>query len=87
MHRELIFLDGFNPGLAWYNLDIREQHGLFYFVFDQKLQYSIKTGYRTDEIPTTERLFEEFVTENSLDVHPLGIEPRTLGLRGPCSAN
>jgi hypothetical protein len=52
-------------------LDTREQHSLFYFIFDAKIPYDIKEGYRTDEIPTAIRLFEEFVTTNSHDVDTL----------------
>lgn len=64
-----------NPSVAWYKLDIHEQRLLFYFLFEQKLAYSIKDGYRTAEIPTAARLFEEFVIENSVSVETGGFEP------------
>lgn len=65
-----------NPYQAWINLDLLEQRRLFYFIFDTKLPYSYKEGYRTKEIPTVIRLFEEFATSNTHDVEMRGIEPR-----------
>lgn len=64
-----------NPYPAWKKLEIQEQHGLFFFIFNQKLAYSQKGGYRTAEIPTAAGLFEDFVTSNSSLVEMGGIEP------------
>jgi DNA invertase Pin-like site-specific DNA recombinase len=57
-----------SPYEVWNILDPKEQHQLFYFIFEQKIPYDINEGYRTDEIPTAVRLFEEFVSTNPLDV-------------------
>ena len=64
-----------NPSDAWEKLDVREKHKLFFFVFERKLAYSIKTGYRTNEITTAARLFEDFVVQNSQKVETGGVEP------------
>ncbi len=64
-----------SPYKVWKDLDVIEQHSLFYFIFDTKIPYDIKEGYRTDSIPTAIRLFEEFATANSCDVEMGGIEP------------
>ncbi len=64
-----------NPYDVWEKLDVREQQNLFYFVFDQKIPYDLKEGYRTDRIPCATRLFSEFVGINTLDVEMPGIEP------------
>lgn len=57
-----------SPYVIWKKLDVHEQHRLFYFIFDEKLPYDIKEGYRTDKIPQAIRLFEEFVVQNPFDV-------------------
>jgi len=64
-----------SPYNAWQKLEVKEQQGLFYFIFDEKLPYDKNTGYRTEKIPTAIRLFEEFATANPLDVEMPGIEP------------
>ena len=53
---------------------IREAQKLFHFIFLDKLPYSKKTGYRTDNLPSATRLFEEFVSTNSQDVEMGRIE-------------
>ncbi|MEK7088776.1 MAG: recombinase family protein [Patescibacteria group bacterium] len=63
-----------SPYKAWINLDLLEQRRLFYFIFDTKLPYSQKEGYRTNEVPTAIRLFEEFATTNPSDVEMGEIE-------------
>ena len=65
------------PYNAWKIIGIEERHELFYFVFDDKLTYHPKTGYRTAEIPTAARLFEDFVVSNSASVDHTGFEPVT----------
>jgi len=47
----------------------------FYFIFEKKLLYSKNEGYRTAEIPSAIRLFEDFATSNTHDVEMTGIEP------------
>jgi site-specific DNA recombinase len=64
-----------SPYDIWVSLDAREKQEVFFFVFDEKLAYSKKAGYRTDNLPSAIRLFEEFVTTNSHDVEMGGIEP------------
>ena len=64
-----------NPSDTWEALGVREKQKLFFFIFEKKLAYSIKDGYRTDEIPTAARLFEDFVVQNTLTVEMGGIEP------------
>lgn len=64
-----------NPITIWDLLDVREQHRLFYFIFDEKLPYDLENGYRTADLPTAVRLFEEFVAPNSTDVDHTGFEP------------
>jgi hypothetical protein len=58
-------------------MEMEERHELFFFVFDEKLVYDRESGYRTADIPTAARVFEEFVIENSYSVHPKGFEPLT----------
>lgn len=64
-----------SPYTVWKHLDIFEQHKLFFFIFEEKLAYSKKAGYRTDNLPSAARLFEDFVDSNSSDVEVPGIEP------------
>ena len=70
-----------SPYNAWRNLGIKEQHELFYFIFDEKLRYNQKTGYRTNDKPQFVRLFEQFATQEPLDVDPTGFEPVTSTLQ------
>ena len=64
-----------SPYDIWITLDTREQQSLFYFIFEKKLLYSRNEGYRTAEIPSAIRLFEEFVTSDTQDVEMGGNEP------------
>lgn len=64
-----------SPYEIWESVDVREQQKLFFFIFDDKLLYSKKAGYRTDNLPCAVRLFEDFVTSNSQDVEMARIEP------------
>ena len=64
-----------SPYKIWSSVDTREQQKLFYFIFDERLSYSKKAGYRTDNLPSAVRLFEDFVISNSQDVEMAGIEP------------
>lgn len=64
-----------NPCSVWQSLGLVEQHRLFYFIFEDKLPYNQKTGYRTDKIPCAIRLFEDFAVARPQDVEMGGIEP------------
>ena len=64
-----------NPYKAWQKIDLKEQHGLFYFIFDEKLPYDLKEGYRTAKTPTAVKLFEEFLAISTPYVDRTGIEP------------
>ncbi len=68
-------------------MPVREQHELFFFIFDAKLTYSKKDGYRTAETPTAARLFEGFAAVDSSTVDRTGFEPATLSLQMRCSTN
>ena len=70
-----------SPYTVWQKLSLQEQRGLFFFIFDEKLAYDPKEGYRTAEIRTAAKLFEEFVVSNSDYVDPTGIEPVTSSLQ------
>ena len=68
-------------------LPVREQHELFFFIFDKKLVYIKNQGYRTSEMPTAARLFEDFATVDSSNVDPSGFEPLTSSLQMKRSTN
>ena len=64
-----------SPYKVWHSVDVHEKQKLFYFIFLERLPYSKKAGYRTDNLPSAARLFEEFVSTNSHDVEMAGVEP------------
>ncbi len=64
-----------SPYKVWHSVGVTERQKLFHFIFLDKLPYSKKAGYRTDNLPSAVRLFEDFVTSNSQDVEMAGIEP------------
>lgn len=64
-----------SPYSVWQNMSVVEQHSLYYFIFEEKLRYNQFTGYRTEKSPNAIRLFEDFVSKNTLDVEMAGIEP------------
>lgn len=64
-----------SPYEIWNSVDVLEKHRLYFFIFEEKLAYSKKEGYRTDNLPSAVRLFEEFACTNSHDVEMGGIEP------------
>ena len=64
-----------SPYKIWESVDVLEKQRLFFFIFDEKLPYSKKAGYRTDKLPCAVRLFEDFVTSNTRDVEMARIEP------------
>jgi site-specific DNA recombinase len=53
------------PDVAWEKFDVFEKQKLFFFLFQEKLTYSIKDGYQTAKIPYAARLFEDFATETT----------------------
>lgn len=65
-----------SPYIIWQKLGMKERHELFYFIFEAKLPYNLKTGYQTSKIRSYASLFEQFTTQNTMDVEMLGIEPR-----------
>jgi site-specific DNA recombinase len=76
-----------NPYSIWKTMGIEEQHDLFFFIYDSKLIYHPKEGYRTAKTSTAARLFEDFAAANSDDVDRTGFEPATLSLQMRCSTN
>ncbi len=64
-----------SPYKIWITLDTKEKQNLFYFIFENKLKYSVEEGYRTNKIPSAVRLFEEFSTLETPYVEKTGIEP------------
>ncbi len=64
-----------SPYGVWQKLEAAEKQRLFFFLFEDKLSYSKLEGFRTANIPTATRLFEDFVVSNSALVDPTGIEP------------
>ncbi len=57
-----------NPLAIWESVDVLEKHRLFFFLFEAKLPYTKNEGYRTGDLLSTTRLFEEVATANSQDV-------------------
>lgn len=68
-----------SPLKYWVSLDVREQHRLFFFIFEEKLHYDLENGYRTTEIPSAATLFETFAALGSTDVEMAGVEPACNG--------
>ena len=64
-----------NPYAIWKSVGIAEQQQLFFFLFEGRLPYSQKTGYRTDVVPSAAMLFEDFAGQTTQDVEMGGIEP------------
>lgn len=64
-----------SPYAVWKKLELDEQQKLFFFIFEEKLWYDRKEGYRTDKIQSYTRLFESFATSKSDDVDLGGIGP------------
>ena len=64
-----------SPYVVWESLGLEDKQRLFYFIFEEKLPYSLKEGYRTDKIPSAIRLFEQFALKNTDDVEMGGVEP------------
>lgn len=76
-----------NPYREWDKGDLEHKRLVLRMVFSKSLECDLKQGVGTAELSLPIKVFEQIQPPNSSDVHPLGIEPRTLGLRGPCSAN
>ncbi|NQV13389.1 MAG: recombinase family protein [Parcubacteria group bacterium] len=64
-----------NPHKYWQKLEVGEKQKLFYFIFEQKLPYNQNEGYRTAGITSYTRLFEDFATQNPLNLEMAGVEP------------
>ncbi len=64
-----------NPYSVWEKMPVMEKHQLFFFLFEEKLAYSKKEGYRNDKLPYAVRVFEEFATSNSQDVEMVTLKP------------
>lgn len=64
-----------SPYSVWKNLHLAEQHQLFFFIFDKKIEYSKKEGYRNDKLPSAITLFEDFATSDCLDVEMVALKP------------
>jgi site-specific DNA recombinase len=67
-----------NPYKIWHVSSVEEKHRLFNFIFQQKLPYDIKYGYRTNKLSSSVRLFEQFATSNTQLVEMEGIEPSSI---------
>ena len=70
-----------SPYAVWQKVDVVEKRRLFFFLFEEKLTYDRKEGYRTGDSLSTTRLFEELMTADSALVDPTGIEPVTSSLQ------
>ena len=64
-----------NPYSIWEKLDVKEKQQLYYFIFEAKLPFSKTEGYRTAEIPSAIRLFEDFAAQNFPMVEMAGVKP------------
>lgn len=76
-----------SPYSVWKKMPVREQHELFFFLFDKKIVYIKNEGYRTSETPTAARLFEDFAAADSSNVDRTGFEPATSSLQMRRSTN
>jgi hypothetical protein len=63
-----------SPLSYWESVDVREQHRLFYFIFEEKLPYSKKDAYWTANSVSTTRIFEQLAVQNAPDVEVGRIE-------------
>jgi hypothetical protein len=74
-----------SPYSVWKKMPVLEQHELFFFIFDQKIVYSKIEGYRTAEMPTAARLFEDLAAVDSASVDSIGAQfeltPQKVSLR------
>ena len=66
-----------SPYSVWKKMELEERHELFFFIFDEKLVYDKENGYRTADLPTAAKLFEDFVLANNHNVDHSGLEPLT----------
>ena len=76
-----------SPYQLWETVSTAEKHNLFFFVFEEKLPYSKTEGYRTEEIPSGVKLFEEFGTPTTQHVDLRRFELLTFALQKRCSTN
>ncbi len=67
------------PYKAWKKVSNHEKKTLFYFMFNQKLPYDEKDGYRTAKKASYTMVFEDFATQSPYDVEMAGLNPRPGG--------
>jgi hypothetical protein len=60
-----------DPYKIWSKSDIEQKRKLFYFLFEENLEYLPGKGFRTPKKALPIRLFEEFNTADAEDVHLL----------------
>lgn len=64
-----------SPYKIWTSADIEQKQKLFYFIFEENIEYQPGIGFRTTKKCLPIRLFEEITTSDSVDVEMAGIEP------------
>ena len=62
-----------SPYKIWASSDIYQKQKLFYFIFEENIQYHPVEGFRTTKMSVPIRLFREIEHCNSLDVEMAGI--------------
>ena len=70
-----------SPYKIWASSDIYQKQKLFYFIFEENIQYHPVEGFRTTKMSMPIRLFREIEHCNSFDVDPTGLEPATSGMQ------
>ena len=73
------------PMDMWKKASALEKHRLYFFLFETRLPYTKNEGFRTADLASSTRIFEEFVDANSDAVDPCGFEPHTPSLQMRCS--
>ena len=76
-----------NPITIWEKVGAVEKQRLYFFLFEARLPYTKGEGFRTGELLSSTRIFEEFCEQNSDDVDRTGFEPATPSLQMRCSTN
>lgn len=65
-----------NPSDAWQEMNTKDKQQLFYFIFEVRLPYNHKDGYRTEKSPSSTRLFEDFTGVITLNVEMARLNSR-----------
>ena len=76
-----------NPLKQWQKGDIHTKKLVLKLIFEQNLAYDRKNGFETAILSLPLRVFTLPEGQKSTLVRPLGIEPRTLSLKGICSTS